>query len=221
MLGMPPELFLLRIPVILLALTVHEVAHGWAALRLGDPTAKNEGRLTLNPLPHLDLLGTIMLMTGLFGWAKPVPVNGYYLRNPKRDLMLISLAGPLSNIAQAILFGLTLRIIMTVDQGYLETEYGRYLLIFLMLGFQINAGIAFFNLLPFPPLDGSKILAWAMPDKYVPAYMNATAQALPIIFGLVIIGAITKIDILWMIIGPIFKPYLSILQLITFGHKVC
>jgi Zn-dependent protease len=90
--------------------------------------------------------------------------------------------------------------------------------IFLELGFQINAGIAFFNLLPFPPLDGSKILAGIMPDKYVPGYMNATAQALPIIFGLVIIGALTGMNILGTIINPIFKPYIYVLQFITFGN---
>jgi len=218
MMGMTYDQFILRIPVILLALTVHEVAHGWAALKLGDPTARDAGRLTLNPLPHLDLLGTIMLMTGLFGWAKPVPVNGYYLRKPKRDIMLISLAGPLSNIAQAICFGLVIRIFLAVNPQYLKTVLNGHLLTFLILGFLINAGIAFFNLLPFPPLDGSKIVAGILPDKHVTGYMQATGAALPIIFGLVILGALTGIHILSIIINPVFKPFMFVLQLVTFGN---
>ncbi|MDR0330278.1 MAG: site-2 protease family protein [Chitinispirillales bacterium] len=215
--GMPYDQFLLRIPVILLALTIHEVAHGWAALRLGDPTARNEGRLTLNPLPHLDLLGTIMLMTGLFGWAKPVPVNPYNLRNPKRDLMLVSLAGPASNIIQAILFGLIIRICVTIDPALLRTVLSGHLLTLLMLAFLINSGLAFFNLLPIYPLDGSKILAWFLPDKYVGPYMRATGYALPVIFGLVIIGYLTGHRILSAILGPIFEPFMFLMQLITFG----
>jgi len=215
--GMSYDQFILRIPVILLALTVHEVAHGYAALRLGDPTARDEGRLTLNPIPHLDLLGTIMLMTGLFGWAKPVPVNGYNLRSPKRDIMLVSLAGPLSNIVQAICFGMIIRIFLAVNPQYLKTVYGGHLLTFLILGFMINAGIAFFNLLPFPPLDGSKILAGLLPDRQVGPYMQATSAAVPIIFGLVILGALTQKNILSMIINPVFKPFMFLMQWVTFG----
>jgi len=217
-LGMSYDQFILRIPVILLALTVHEVAHGYAALRLGDPTARDAGRLTLNPIAHLDLLGTIMLMTGLFGWAKPVPVNGYNLRNPKRDIMLVSAAGPLSNIIQAICFGLIIRILLAVDPQYLKVASSGHLLTFLVLGFMINAGIAFFNLLPFPPLDGSKILVGFLPDRQAGTYMQATSAAVPIIFGLVILGALTGINILSIIINPVFKPFMFALQWVTFGN---
>jgi Zn-dependent protease len=216
-LGMPYEVFILRIPAILLALTVHEVAHGWAALKLGDSTARDHGRVTLNPIAHLDPLGTLMLMTGLFGWAKPVPVNGYNLRSPKRDIMIISLAGPLSNILQAILFGLTIRGLAAFSPGYFETVVGRHILMFLILAFSINCGLAFFNLLPLYPLDGSKVLAGLLPDKHIPAYMRATRHALPIIFGLVIFGAFTGNNILSSILGPIFKPFMYLMQLITFG----
>ncbi|MDR3012999.1 MAG: site-2 protease family protein [Chitinispirillales bacterium] len=211
--GMSYEMLLLRMPVILLALTVHEVAHAWSALKLGDTTARDMGRITLNPIAHLDLLGTLMLMTGLFGWAKPVPVNPYNLRNPKRDMMLVSIAGPLSNIIMAIGFGFTIRIIAAVNPSVFSGHLGS----FLVLGFLINCGLAFFNMLPFYPLDGSKVLAWFLPDKHVNTYMEATRHALPIIFGLVIIGAFTGSSILSSILNPIFRPYLFAMQWIAFG----
>jgi len=217
-----PE-FIIRIPAILIALTLHELSHGYAAYRLGDTTARDRGRLTLNPLAHLDLLGTIMLLTGLFGWAKPVPVNPYNLRNPKRDLMLISAAGPLSNIIQALCCGFIIRAIFAFTQNGLTlgettlTPMTKYLLMFLILAFWINCGLAFFNLLPLYPLDGSKILAWFLPDRYVDGYMRATRYAMPLIFGLVIIGALLKISILSTVLNPIFKPFMYLMELIAFG----
>jgi Zn-dependent protease len=220
-LGMTHAEFLIRIPAILLALTIHELSHAVAACKLGDPTARDQGRLTLNPLAHLDVLGTIMLLTGLFGWAKPVPVNPYNLRNPKRDLMLISFAGPLSNIVQALCCGFIIRAIMAsapANPELVETPLFRYLLLFLILAFWINSGLAFFNLLPLYPLDGSKILAWFLPDKHVESYMRATRYAMPIIFGLVIIGALTGKSILSTILNPIFKPFMHLMQLAAFGN---
>jgi Zn-dependent protease len=215
--------FLIRIPAILLALTLHELSHALTACKLGDPTARDQGRLTLNPLAHLDLLGTIMLLTGLFGWAKPVPVNPCNLRNPKRDLMLISVAGPLSNIIQALCCGFIIRAIIafaptTATAAALqETPLTRYLILFLILAFWINSGLAFFNLLPLYPLDGSKILAWFLPDKYIEGYMRATRYAMPLIFGLVIIGALTKINILPTILNPLFKPFMYVMKFAAFG----
>ncbi|GBU21115.1 peptidase [Fibrobacteres bacterium R8-0-B4] len=219
--GMTHAEFLIRIPAILLALTLHELSHAAVAYKLGDHTARDQGRLTLNPLVHLDLLGTIMLLTGLFGWAKPVPVNPYNLRNPKRDLMLISVAGPLSNIVQALCCGFIIRAIMIVapsNQELFNTPIAKYLLLFLILAFWINSGLAFFNLLPLYPLDGSKILAWFLPDKYIDGYMRATRYAMPIIFGLVIIGALTKINILPAILNPIFQPFMYLMKLAAFGN---
>ncbi|MDR2591470.1 MAG: site-2 protease family protein [Chitinispirillales bacterium] len=219
-LGMTHTEFLIRIPAILLALTIHELSHAVTAYKLGDPTARDQGRLTLNPLAHLDVLGTIMLLTGLFGWAKPVPVNPYNLRNPKRDLMLISFAGPLSNIIQALCCGFIFRAIMAYASTNPEliTPLLKYLLLFLMLAFWINSGLAFFNLLPLYPLDGSKILAWFLPDKHVESYMRTTRYAIPIIFGLVIIGALTGKNILSTILNPIFKPFMQLMQLVAFGN---
>jgi Zn-dependent protease len=217
--GMDADKFILRIPVILFALTIHELAHGWTAFRLGDPTARDEGRLTLHPIAHLDLLGTIMLMTGLFGWAKPVPVNTYNLRRPKRDIVLVSFAGPLSNIILALCFGYAIRILPAVNKEIFTEQSGAYLLTFLKLGFFINCGLAFFNLLPLYPLDGSKILAGFLPDKHIPGYMNATRLALPIIFGLVILGALTGYNLLPVILNPIFEPFMHLMRLlVTLGN---
>jgi Zn-dependent protease len=210
--------FILRVPAILLALTIHELSHGWLAYKLGDPTARDEGRLTLNPLAHLDLIGTIMLLTGLFGWAKPVPVNPCNLRNPKRDLMLISLAGPLSNILQALCCGFIIRAILAFASEPDGTQLTGYLLTFLALAFWINCGLAFFNLLPLYPLDGSKILAWFLPDKHVDAYMRATRYAMPVIFGLVIIGAFTDTPILPKILNPVFTPFMRLMRFAAFGN---
>jgi len=220
-LGMSAEQFIIRIPAILLALTLHELSHAAVAYKLGDTTARDQGRLTLNPIVHLDLLGTIMLLTGLFGWAKPVPVNPYNLRNPKRDLMLISVAGPLSNIIQALLCGFIIRAAMIfapVNQELFNAPVVRFLLLFLILAFLINSGLAFFNLLPLYPLDGSKILAWFLPDKYVESYMRATRYAMPIIFGLVIIGAFTNTHILSKILNPIFEPFMYAMKFAAFGN---
>jgi Zn-dependent protease len=130
------DTLLIRIPAILIALTIHEFAHGYIAWRFGDPTARNAGRLTLNPLGHLDIFGTIMLFFGPFGWAKPVPVNPYYFTNPKRDNLLVSLAGPASNIVLALAFGWTLRLL----PASLMTPG---LLLFFQFCIGINIGIAF------------------------------------------------------------------------------
>ncbi len=210
--------FIIRVPAILLALTLHELSHAAVAYKLGDRTARDQGRLTLNPLAHLDLLGTIMLLTGLFGWAKPVPVNPYNLGNPKRDLMLISVAGPLSNIIQALCCGFIIRAITAFAPTAAEVSTVGYLLTFLSWAFMINCGLAFFNLLPFYPLDGSKILAWFLPDKYVDAYMRATRYAMPVIFGLVIIGMFTKINILSKILNPVFGPFMYLMEFAAFGN---
>jgi Zn-dependent protease len=163
-----------------------------------------------------------MLMTGLFGWAKPVPVNPYNLRNQKRDLMIISFAGPLSNMILAVCFGLAIKIIaVTCPQYFMKiTETSitlNHLWTFLFFAFQINVGLAFFNLLPFYPLDGSKVVAGFLPDRYVGPFMHATRHALPVIFGLVIIGAVTNVRILPMILGPVFAPFMWFMQLISFG----
>ena len=171
---------LLSIPSILLALSVHECAHAWMAYKLGDPTAKNRGRMTVNPLKHLDPLGVLCMIVAGFGWAHPVPVDSRNLRKPKRDMVLISLAGPVSNIILAFLGVLLLRILIAVCAPLLSTaapySFGvtafSMLISFLMLFCSLNAGLAIFNLLPIPPLDGSHLLALILPTRIYFKYVR-------------------------------------------------
>ena len=164
--------FLLSLPAILLALSVHECAHAWAAYKLGDPTAKNFGRLTINPLKHLDPLGVLCMIVARFGWARPVPVNSRNLKKPKRDMVLVSLAGPAANIVLAFIGLLVLRLLQVlvlpalppVSLGSFGTGALVMLFQFLALFCSLNAGLAIFNLLPIPPLDGSKVLGALLPD---------------------------------------------------------
>ena len=159
-----------RLIAVLLILPIHEAAHGWMALRLGDPTAKMQGRLTLNPFAHLNLIGTLALLLVGFGWAEPVPINPLYFKKPKRDCALVALAGPLSNMLFALIaallghaFGIW---------GLLRGIAGEWILQFLVYFVSINISLAVFNLIPIPPLDGSRILAAGLPDRWNRAFMN-------------------------------------------------
>jgi len=145
-------------PAILLAITVHEYAHGFVADRLGDPTARHAGRLTLNPIAHVDCLGLHLLFIAGFGWAKPVPVNPYNLRgNVKQGLLLVSLAGPAANLALAFAAAVLLGLV-----DFMQAGFGLLLLYRLIY---VNVVLAVFNLIPIPPLDGSKILAGLLPGR--------------------------------------------------------
>ncbi len=193
--------YLIIAPPILLALTFHEYAHAYIANRFGDPTAKLMGRLTLNPLVHLDLLGTAMLFIAHIGWAKPVPVNPINFRNPKRDLLWVSLAGPAANLLLAFLFGMGLRII---GIGYLVGDMG-VILKMIWYGMYINIILAVFNLFPIPPLDGSKILMGLIPEKYEQQLEPLFKYGPTIIIALIVFGFVTKNPILWKMIEPFVK----------------
>lgn len=163
--------FLYSIPCILIALTVHEVAHGWMAYKLGDPTAKAMGRLTLNPLKHLDPIGALCMLFFHFGWAKPVPIDSRYFKKPKRDVALTALAGPVSNILLAFL-GILLSLILRAffirfGAGSSFGATVQQLVLYLLFYFySINLSLAVFNFLPVPPLDGSRIFLVFLPPKY-------------------------------------------------------
>lgn len=157
------------IAVLLLSVIIHEVAHGYAAWKLGDPTAKNAGRLSLNPLVHLDPIGSFVVPAliffstngaGIFGWAKPVPFNPYNLRNPRSGEAIIAAAGPLSNILVALFFAGLIRAGMLV--GLLSSSFVEASIFIIY----INILLAFFNMIPIPPLDGSKILFSILPTRY-------------------------------------------------------
>ncbi|GIW67187.1 MAG: site-2 protease family protein [Candidatus Parcubacteria bacterium] len=159
--------------ILIYSIILHEISHGYVAYKLGDPTAKYEGRLSLNPIPHIDPIGTILLpaltfLTSgfIFGWAKPVPYNPYNLKNPNRDSIYIALAGPLTNICLAIIFSFL---------------YKFFPLQAFLFGLRINLVLAFFNLLPIPPLDGSKILLTKIPLE-IYQYLEIYGFILIIIF---------------------------------------
>jgi len=160
----------LVVPGFLLAITVHEFTHGYVALRLGDPTAKAAGRLTFNPLSHLDPIGTIFLvLTQIIGWAKPVPVDPRFFRNPRTDMMWVSLGGPAANITTAVAVAVVLHAILFVVRGLVVGQAAFFFLWpivqILQYAVLINVALAIFNLVPIPPLDGSKILAGLLPDE--------------------------------------------------------
>ncbi len=184
------DFLLIQVPVILLSLTVHEYFHGWTANKLGDPTAKLQGRLTLNPIAHLDILGTILMFLVGFGWAKPVPVNARNFKDPKKDTILVAIAGPLSNLAMAIGAGLLLRyIIPQMMTGQIKPE-GIYSIVTIILILTVIYGIALavFNMIPIPPLDGSRVLYGLLPDKYAYAYSRFEPYGVLVLFALFIFG---------------------------------
>ena len=155
---------LLVIPTILIALTFHEYAHGFIANKLGDPTAKNLGRLTLNPLKHLDPVGALMMLFVGIGYAKPVPINSRYFKNPKRDMALTALAGPVMNLILSFA-GVTIYSVYLALLG--SNSYIAYTVYMFFYYFAyLNAYLAIFNLMPIPPFDGSRIAFAVLPDKY-------------------------------------------------------
>lgn len=181
----------------LLGIILHEIAHGFVAYRLGDPTAKDAGRLTLNPIPHIDPVGLLVfVITGIaggfvFGWAKPVPVNARYFSNPSKGMMLVALAGPCTNILLAIIFALILASLMhlqIVANGIVEKIAS-----ILFYGVGINIGLACFNLLPIPPLDGSRVIAGILPNQMAYYYFKLERFGLLIVFALLALGILNKI----------------------------
>jgi Zn-dependent protease len=153
-----------RIVAILIAITFHEYAHGWMADRLGDPTPRLRGRLSLNPLVHLDPLGTLLLLLVGFGWAKPVEVNPRNFADWRRGMMIVAVAGPLANITLAFLIGLLFRLQLV--------DHGTHLGVVADLAIYFNAVLALFNLIPVPPLDGSRILSGLLPPAQALAYQR-------------------------------------------------
>lgn len=193
------------IPPLLFALTVHEASHGYVALRLGDPTAKLLGRLTLNPLVHLDPLGSlIFLFPPHIGWAKPVPVDVRYLKHPRRDLMWIALAGPVSNVALAFCFGLILRFHGLLGQevsGQLELTLIRMVAWSVVL----NLGLAAFNMIPIFPLDGSKVLSGLLSPIAAARFQTLEPIGPFLLLGLILLGSLSGVSVIGMVVGPFIR----------------
>lgn len=185
---------LLMIFPVLLALTVHEYAHALAARRLGDYTATDQGRLTLNPIAHLDPLGTLMLFfSGLVGWAKPVPINPANFKNPMRDMTLVALAGPISNFLTAVVLAFFINITFFLGLwGLLPGSVGQDLIYIFHLAIFINIALGIFNLLPFPPLDGFKVISYFLPLKWVFFAERYQLVFLGLFLVLVLTGQIQK-----------------------------
>lgn len=191
------------IPLIF-AITLHEAAHGWVASKLGDKTALMLGRVTLNPVKHIDLLGTIilpilMLFIGgfVFGWAKPVPVSWQNLRHPRRDMALVAVAGPLMNLLMALLWAIVAKISYLVLHDGITYEWLRTTMNFLQLaaifGIGINCILLILNLLPIPPLDGSRIISSLLPPGAAHAYERIEPYGIWILLGLFALGVLSKL----------------------------
>ncbi len=212
-----PILLIYFIPTLVISLSVHELSHGLAAYAMGDPTAKNNGRLSLNPLAHLDAAGTFMLLVFGFGWAKPVPVNPMYFKNRKAGMVVTSIAGPISNLIMGFLSLALFLLTAFNDFGII----GEYLNTFAYLMTSINVGLAVFNLLPISPLDGSKILYAVLPNNTYFKIMKYERYFAPILMILLFLGWLTiplnilrgiVINFFALILAPLFGVPASIVS---------
>jgi Zn-dependent protease len=202
---LPPDLlsFVLPLVIVLLSLTVHEAAHAWTSDRLGDPTARLLGRVSLNPIVHIDLIGTIILPLlavisnfPIIGWAKPVPVDIRRLRQPRRDFMLVAAAGPVSNLLIALVASLVVRALFaTADPmaGSSAVFGGSSLARACLMAVTINVLLAVFNLVPIPPLDGGNVLAGLLPPSAAAMFVNLRPFGFIILYALMFTGILSAI----------------------------
>ena len=195
---LPPAVLVLLIPVLLFALVFHEFSHAWVANKLGDPTARYAGRLTLNPMAHLDPIGGLMILFVGFGWAKPVPVDIRYLSNPRVDMMKIAFAGPASNLLLAFIGGTILRL------GFVHGTMAMMIMFFT----QINIMLAVFNMIPIAPLDGSQIFSGLLIRTNPELVRNLQIYGPKILMGAILIGYFTPISLIWWFMGPFVKFFL-------------
>ena len=194
---------ILLAPPLLLALTFHEFSHGYVANQLGDPTARLAGRLTMNPIKHLDPIGTLAFFFVKFGWAKPVPVNPSYFRDPRKGMLWVALAGPMSNLFLAIISAILVKILIVVITPVRHSPVATSVLLpFLYMTVKsvwINLVLSIFNLLPVPPLDGGRILGGLLPEDMYRSYMKIEP------YGFVIVVLLSFSGVLSFIISPVLQ----------------
>ncbi len=206
------KFLLIFVPVILFSLTIHEYSHAYIANKLGDDTAKRLGRLTLNPLKHLDPIGTILLLLVHFGWAKPVPVDPRNFKDPKKDMLYVAIAGPISNIITAIISGILLKfIVFDLASAGAFGAYTVPLIQFLVWMIFIGVVLAVFNMLPIPPLDGSRVLYGLLPDHLANSIKKIETYGILIVFGIILFGGRTFSYIL-------IYPFLKFLEIFSFNN---
>jgi len=179
------------IPAILIAVSLHEFAHGYVSYKLGDPTPKATGRLSLNPLTHLDPVGTLCLLFFHFGWAKPVQVNPYYYKDKRKGMALVGLAGPMINFLIALICAFAMEIILKMTGGY-AGDITVFIFKFFQYTYVISTGLGVFNLIPFPPLDGSKIVGALLPEEKYFKYMKYERYGQLILFGLLMTNLLDR-----------------------------
>ena len=209
MFGLSVSTILVRLTILFLAIPIHEWAHAWSAYQLGDDTASMRGRMTLNPLAHLDPIGSLLLLFSGFGWGKPVPVNPYRMRtNPRAGMAISAAAGPFSNFVLAMLLAIPFRL------GWADWYTGGFSIgSLLFIAIQINLGLMLFNLIPIYPLDGEKILMGLLPPRWGDNLLRLRPFGTLILAVLLFILPRTGVDLIGMVIAPVYGLLLSLLLL--------
>ena len=211
LLRLPMEVLIILLPILIFSLCFHEFSHGYIAYKLGDHTAARNGRLTLNPLAHLDPIGSLMILFVGFGWAKPVPVNPVNFSNPRLDMMKVAFAGPASNLLLAFTGGLMMRLVNIV--GLLQSEMFIQTLYYFIL---INISLAVFNMIPVAPLDGSQIFGNMISKNNPELAWKLQMYGPKILMGIILIGMVTPFSVLGFLMMPFVKMFMYLFTGISF-----
>ena len=211
LLRLPMEVLIILLPILIFSLCFHEFSHGYIAYKLGDHTAARNGRLTLNPLAHLDPIGSLMILFVGFGWAKPVPVNPVNFSNPRLDMMKVAFAGPASNLLLAFTGGLMMRLVNIF--GLLQSEMFIQTLYYFIF---INISLAVFNMIPVAPLDGSQIFGNMISKNNPELAWKLQIYGPKLLLGIILIGMVTPFSVLGFLMMPFVKMFMYLFTGISF-----